>query len=150
MNPTAPRRILAVDFGDRRTGLAGTDWTGSIVVPLEKLEGLDDEACCQAIAALAKERDSEVIVFGLPFGAQGQATKRTERTREVAIRLAKMADCPVDTVDEALSTDEAHDRLKSMGVKAAQRKKIADSVSAMVILERYQAMGGARIEVTGP
>lgn len=135
----APRRILAVDFGERRTGLAATDWTGTIVVPLPRLEGLDDARCARAIAELAAERESERIVVGMPLRADGGAGERALRTERFVTCLRAATAVEVATVDEANSTDEAHARLKELGIRAAQRKLAADSVAAMVILERYLA-----------
>ena len=136
-----PRRILAVDFGDRRTGLAATDPTGTIVSPLEVLNGLDDRACAQAIAEIATERNTQVIVVGLPLAASGEVGHRGRRTLTFVRQLKKLASCPVDTVDETHTTDVAHQRLKQAGLKAARRKRLADSVAAMVILERYRSGG---------
>lgn len=132
------RRILAVDFGDRRTGLAATDFSGKISFPLPALVGLVDQACADEIAKLASERESEVIVIGMPLDLQGRPGQRARRTQDFIDLVKKVAPCPVAITDEALSTDEAHRRLKDLGVKAARRKKLADSIAAMVILERYR------------
>ena len=134
----APRRILAVDFGDRRTGLAASDYTGTIEVPLPPLVGLDDPDCAAEIRRIARERDTEVIVVGLPLAATGEPTKRSRRTEAFVAVLQKDAPCEIATVDESLTTDEAHARLKAFGLKAARRKKLADSVAAMIILERFR------------
>ena len=133
------RRILAIDFGETRTGLATTDWTGTITVPLGKLSGLDDLALARAIAELARERDTELVVLGMPLldGKVGQRAQRTEAFRAV---LAAALPCPIEVVDESHSTDEAHDLLKQGGLKAARRKELADSIAALVILQRYRAM----------
>ena len=131
-------RILAVDFGDRRTGLAATDHFGKICFPLPALVGLDDQTCADHIANLASERESDVIVIGMPLDAQGRPGQRARRTQGFVDLVRKGAPCQVATTDEALSTEEAHRRLKDLGVKAARRKKLADSIAAMVILERYR------------
>lgn len=131
-------RILAVDFGDRRTGLAATDYTGSIIVPLDTLRNLGDAACADEVAALAVERESEVIVIGLPLDRRGEHGPRAKRTLEFVKLVEARAKCPVTTVDETSTTDEAHERLKQFGLRAAKRKKVADSVAAMIILERYR------------
>jgi putative Holliday junction resolvase len=136
---SSPRRVLAVDFGDRRTGLAATDWTGTIVVPLAPIIADDDETVARRIAALVQERDTELVVVGLPLSRDGTEGPRAQRTRNFVAVLAKQLGVPIETVDESLSTDEAHQRLKALGLKAAQRKKLADSVAALVILERYRA-----------
>jgi putative Holliday junction resolvase len=132
------QRILAVDFGDARTGLAATDWTGTIVVPLPRIDARDDTAVAAAIAAIVRERDTQVVVLGVPLAAEGLSSARAQRTTAFRERLAAALPCPVDAVDESHSTDEAHERLKAGGMKAKRRKELADSVAAMVILERYR------------
>jgi len=132
-----PRRILAVDFGERRTGLAATDYTGTIALPLPALVGLAERACAEAIGNVARDRESQLIVVGLPLAARGEIGARAQRTLAFVASLRAVAPCPVATVDETFSTDEAHQRLA--GMKAAQRKKHADSVAAVVILERYRS-----------
>lgn len=132
------RRILAVDFGDRRTGLAATDFFGKICFPLPALIGMTDQGCADEIARLATERETDAIVIGLPLDQEGRPGQRARRTQGFVDLLTRVAPCPVATTDEALSTDEAHRLLKDLGLKAARRKKLADSVAAMVILERYR------------
>jgi len=132
-------RILAVDYGDRRTGLAATDWTGAVCLPLPRLPADDPQRLCSAIAAIVRERDTQVVVVGMPLLADGAAGARARRTAAFAAQLAAaIAPIPVATIDESHSTDEAHERLKSAGLRAARRKELADSIAALVILERYR------------
>ena len=138
---TAAKRILAVDFGDRRTGLAATDHTGVISVPLETLEGLVPQDCAREIGQVARERDSQVIVLGIPLSVDGSAGERARVTLGFKTLLESAAPCPVVTTDEAMSTDEAHERLHEM--TAARRKRVADTIAALVILERYRQETGA-------
>jgi putative Holliday junction resolvase len=139
VSDAAGKRVLAVDHGDRRTGLAATAGATAVVVPLPTLRGLEDPQCADAVAALAADRGSDVIVVGLPLDVRGAVGPRARRTLEFVAVLRGRAACPVETVDETYSTDEAHDRLKAAGIKAARRKDLADSVAAMVICERYVA-----------
>ena len=135
-----PQRILAVDFGDRRTGLAATDYTGTIALPLGTLEGLAPLVCARQIGDVARERESQVIVLGLPLNLRGETGARARHTLKFKALLEAQAPCPVVTIDEALSTDEAHERLAVM--PAARRKRLADTVAALVILERYRRERG--------
>jgi putative Holliday junction resolvase len=100
--------------------------------------GLGIDALVAAIAELARERATEVIVVGLPLDAEGHAGPRAQRTLELVERLRRAASCPVATVDESHSTDEAHELLKDGGMRAARRKRLADSVAALVILKRFR------------
>jgi putative Holliday junction resolvase len=144
---TAPppiRRVLAVDFGDARTGLAATDWTGSIVVPLPRIDARDQAAVIAAVAELVRERDSQVVVLGMPLTVVGTTNQRAQRTAAFHARLQQALPVPVLLVDESHTTDEAHERLKQGGLKAKRRKDLADSVAALIILERYrQTLGRA-------
>ena len=142
--PPSIRRILAVDFGDARTGLAATDWTGSIVVPLPRIDARDPAAVIAAIAELVRERDSQVVVLGMPLTVDGTTNQRAQRTAAFHGRLQQALPIPVHLVDESHTTDEAHERLKQGGLKAKRRKDLADSVAALIILERYrQSLGRA-------
>ena len=135
----SPRsRILAVDFGDSRTGLAGTDWTGAIAVPLPRIDSRDQDDVVKQVVALCAERDTQGIVVGMPLTLDGTAGERAQRTQEFVDKLQKATALPVATVDESHTTDEAHERLKMGGMKAKKRKEFADSVAALVILERYR------------
>lgn len=136
-------RILAVDYGDRRTGLAATDWTGTICLPLPRLDESDPKALAQAIRELVAERQTEQVVLGMPLLHDGSAGARAQRTQAfLELLRTAVAPVPVATVDESHSTDEAHERLKQIGMKAARRKGLADSIAALVILERYRHGAG--------
>jgi putative Holliday junction resolvase len=132
------QRILAVDFGDARTGLAATDWTGTIAVPLGRIDARDDAAVVAAIAEIVRERDTQAVVLGMPLTLDGTPGQRALRTTAFRERLQLALKVPVVAVDESHSTDEAHERLKQGGLKASRRKELADSVAALVILERYR------------
>ena len=132
------RRILAVDFGDARTGLAATDWTGSIVVPLPRIDARGDAEVVRAVAEVVRERETELVVLGMPLTVDGSAGQRAVRTQAFRDLLQKALPCPVVAVDESHSTDEAHELLKQGGMKAARRKELADSIAALVILERFR------------
>jgi len=138
MSDAPIRRVLAVDFGDARTGLAATDWTGSIAVPLPRIDARDPAQVVRAVVELVRERDTQVVVLGMPLLLDGQAGQRAQRTAAFKTLLQQGLTVPVVAVDESHSTDEAHERLKDGGLKAKRRKDLADSVAALVILERYR------------
>ncbi len=138
MSLTPRSRILAVDFGDARTGLAATDWTGSIVVPLPRIDSRDQDEVVRHVLALCAERDAEALVVGMPLTLDGSAGERAQKTDAFVVKLRAATTLPVATVDESHTTDEAHDRLKMGGMKAKKRREFADSVAALVILERYR------------
>ncbi|MCB9877516.1 MAG: Holliday junction resolvase RuvX [Planctomycetes bacterium] len=135
---TPKSRILAVDYGDARTGLAATDWTGVIAVPLPRIDSRDAAEVVRQVVALAAERDTQGLVVGMPLCVDGSAGDRAQRTARFVELLRAATPLPVATVDESHSTDEAHERLKQGGMKAKRRKDFADSVAALVILERFR------------
>ena len=137
--PLTPKsRILAVDFGDARTGLAATDWTGTIAVPLPRIDSREQQEVIKQILAQTLDRDTQGIVVGLPLTLDGTAGERAQHTQKFVDLLQAATPLPVATVDESHTTDEAHERLKQGGMKAKRRKDHADSISALVILERYR------------
>ncbi len=138
MSATAKSRILAVDFGDSRTGLAGTDWTGTIAVPLPRIDSRDQAEVIRQILELCVEREVEALVVGMPLTLDGTPGERARHTQEFVDKLRMESSLPVATIDESHTTDEAHERLKMGGMKAKKRKDFADSVAALVILERYR------------
>lgn len=135
---TAKSRILAVDFGDARTGLAATDWTGAITVALPRIDSRDQQEVIRQLLELVTERETEAIVVGLPLTLDGTVGERAQRTQQFIDQLRTATACPVATIDESHTTDEAHERLKQGGMKAKKRKDHADSIAALVILERYR------------
>ncbi len=136
--PAKIQRILAVDFGDARTGLAATDWTGTIIVPLPRIDSRDEAEVVRAIVECVRERQTQVVVIGMPMSLDGGTNARVQRTTAFRTRLQAALPCPVEAVDESHSTDEAHERLKQGGLKAKARKDLADSIAALVILERFR------------
>lgn len=134
----SPTRLLALDFGDRRTGVAATDATGTIELPLPALVGLDDRDLGQAVRALCAERDTDLVVVGVPYQQDGGIGVRAQRCLDFARHLEKVLDCPVATVDESWTTEEAHRTLADAGVRAARRKHQVDSLAALMILRRYR------------
>lgn len=135
---TSKSRILAVDFGDARTGLAATDWTGSIAVPLPRIDSRDQQEVIRQLLELITERETEALVVGLPLTLDGTVGDRAKSTQLFIDKLRLATACPVATIDESHTTDEAHERLKQGGMKAKKRKDHADSIAALVILERYR------------
>ena len=138
MTLTPKSRLLAVDFGDARTGLAATDWTGSITVPLPRIDSRDQAEVVRQIDELCRERETQGVVVGMPLTVDGTPGERAKATAQFVERLTAALQIPVATVDESHSTDEAHDRLKQGGLKAKRRRDFADSIAALVILERYR------------
>lgn len=144
--PAAPitGRVLGVDLGARRIGLALSDPLGVLAGPLEVLERTGDRAADHArILRAAQENDASVIVVGVPLslstGRPGPAARATlEEVAELAERAAT-AEPPVtvETYDERLTTVTAQRSLATGGVRAKDRRAKVDKVAAAVMLQAW-------------
>ena len=133
-------KILAVDYGDSRTGLAVCDpgevLTTAITPQItEKVMRKVAAKVCEAAAA----NRAELIVFGLPLNMDGTEGERARKSRKLAGIVEHWSKLPVRMWDERQSTCEAADILSEAGTFGTKRKEILDSVSATVILEDYLA-----------
>ena len=138
-SPIRPR-VLALDPGGRRTGLAISDPFGRYAIPIGRIEARGPDELIARLRAEVAEREPRVIVVGVPRHDDGTAGARAQVSLQLIQRLqAAFPDRQIVGVDEAHTTDEAHERLRGSGLKAAARKKLADAVAAVLILERYLA-----------
>ena len=130
-------RILGVDFGLKRVGLAISDETGTIAQPMRYLEGGADEMVGRAVAQTAGERGVTKIVVGIPVRMSGQASRQTERTLEFLTVLRKYTTLPVERWDERLTTAQAQRALLEGNVRRKDRKQKIDSMAAQLMLQSY-------------
>ncbi len=130
-------KIMALDIGDARIGIALTDPLGMIASPLEvyRRRRIDDDI--GYIAAAAKRLNAELIVIGLPVNSDGVEGDRARLTRDFGERLKRIADIAIDYEDESYTTVEAEESLIEQGLKWKERKKIIDMVAAAIILRSY-------------
>ena len=129
--------ILAVDYGDVRTGLAVCDPLEMLASPVGVLRQTDAEQLCSEIAEIASERKAERIVLGLPKNMDGTEGFRAESCRAFADLLAKKTGLSVELQDERLTTVSAHRALNMTDTRGKKRKAVVDAVSAVIILEDY-------------
>jgi putative pre-16S rRNA nuclease len=130
-------RILALDVGDRRIGLAISDATGMLATPLHIIENYEQVAACREIDAVARDKEAQKIIVGLPLSMSGEDSAQTAKTRIFADNLAAMVKVPVVFCDERLSTVTAanlHSEVKTRRGKVKQR---LDAMAAAVILQSY-------------
>jgi putative Holliday junction resolvase len=132
-------RILGVDLGARRIGLAVSDPTGLIASPLRVLERSGDAAADRdAIVAAAREEEAGTVVVGLPKELSGRSgTAADAAVAEVEAIRALAPDLTVEVVDERLTTVIAQRSLIEAGVSRRKRKATVDKVAAAVILQSY-------------
>lgn len=132
-------RIMAIDYGDARTGVAVSDPTGLLAGRTAVLPSRDLTALLDRLAALAEEQQVEELVVGLPRNMDGTEGPRAALCREFAAALALRTGMTPVLWDERRSTIEAHGILHAGGKREKQHKKTVDAVAASLILEGYLA-----------
>ena len=131
-------KILAVDYGDSRTGLATCDPTEFLTTPITPQITLKARNKVAAkICEVAAEIGAELIVIGLPLNMDGTEGERAQKSRKLAKTVEIWSGLPVRMWDERQTTCAAADLLDESGTFGSRRKNILDSVSASVILEDY-------------
>jgi putative Holliday junction resolvase len=130
-------RILGLDIGSKRIGIAISDAEGSIAFPSGKIDRQGRERDLEALRALAAERGVERVVVGLPKHMDGREGVEAKAARNFAADLARVTGLPVDTLDERLSTVEAERILRASGRRAKKQRVVVDSVAASNILSTY-------------
>lgn len=128
-------RILGVDFGDTRTGLALSDPSRLLASGLETLSPGSMEKTAEAVAKVAKERNAAAVVVGLPKNMDGTEGFRAVRCREFAEKLSALTGLPVAMLDERLTTVSASRYLNETNTRGTARKGVIDTLSAQIILQ---------------
>lgn len=129
-------RILGLDIGDRRIGIALSDGLHCIASPHSVYTRVGWGPDCRAIAQLYQQQDCELIVSGLPRNMDGTEGFQAQKVRQFVGKLQE-AGLPVVFEDERLSTVSAHDALIEGGMRREERKGTVDKVAAAVILQQY-------------
>ena len=132
-------KIMAIDYGDARTGVAISDPTELLAGHTEVIHSRRGEEVCAQIARLAEEHGAEELVLGLPRNMDGTEGSRGELCRAFREELAAATGLPVTLWDERRTTIEAHAILHAGGKRMKQHRKTVDAVAASLILEGYLA-----------
>ena len=132
-------RIMAVDLGDVRTGLALSDITGTLASPIGVIEERDFGRLLSKICASATEHRADTVVVGYPKNMNGTVGERAEKSENFSRRLGEMLDIPIVLWDERGTTVSAIRQLNETNTRGQKRKKIIDAVAAVIILENYLA-----------
>jgi putative Holliday junction resolvase len=130
-------RVLAVDFGEKRIGLAVSDETGRVVVPVGVVSRTSDAQAVEAVAAAAKEREVVRLVVGHPMNADGTEGDWARRVRNFARRLEEASGLPVDLHGEGLTTAAAERNLIDAGLARRRRGAARDAEAAALLLRDY-------------
>ena len=131
------KRIMGIDYGDARTGIAFSDLLCSIVGSTTVIHSRKPEKTLQEIVRLANEHDAGEIVMGLPKNMDGSEGPRAELCREFALRVEEATGLKVTLWDERRTTVEAHNILSEHNYHGKKRKNTVDAVAASLILEGY-------------
>ncbi|MBQ8496589.1 MAG: Holliday junction resolvase RuvX [Clostridia bacterium] len=130
-------KMLGVDYGEARTGLAYSDALGLYAVGMGNIKSYNIEKAAEDIAAKAKEIGAELIVIGKPVNMNGTFGEKVEKVTKLGELIRLHIDIPIDYYDERLTTVSAHQILQTSGVRAKNRKQIIDSLAAELILQGY-------------
>ena len=136
------KRIMGIDYGDARTGVAISDLLCSIVGSTLVVPSRNKEKTMADLVRIAKENDVGQIVVGLPRNMDGTEGPRAELCRSFADELHQLTGLPVTMWDERRTTVEAHNILSQHNYHGQKRKNTVDAVAASLILEGYLAFRG--------
>lgn len=130
-------RILALDVGNRRIGLAVTDELGLTALGLRTLERTSLRHDLEVLGKIARKHGAQAIVVGRPLHMSGDASAQARKVEAFAEKLREKLKLPLHFVDERLTSWQAHEMLDDRGVKSTERKGKVDEIAAVLILEAY-------------
>ena len=130
-------RIMGVDFGDARTGIAVSDLLCSLVGTTTVIHNRNTEKTIAQICTMVKDSDVGEIVVGLPKNMDGSEGPRAELCREFAKKLGEATGLTINMWDERRTTVEAHNILSEHNYHGKKRRNTVDAVAASLILEGY-------------
>ena len=132
-------RTLGIDYGDARVGIAVTDALGITAQGLETITyNGNDKKVLAKIDDIINTYEISTIVIGMPLNMDGSKTERAQKTEQFIHKLkCKYNRIKIETVDERLTTVQAHRTMNELGIKPKNKKNIVDTISAVYILETY-------------
>jgi putative Holliday junction resolvase len=142
MSPTG--RVLALDLGKKRIGLAISDGLGITAQGLPTLARINKRADLAALGRLIKERGVTQILMGNPLHMSGRESRQSEWTQQFAGDLKKHTGLPVKMWDERLTSVEASRVLRASGIGIEKRARAVDQLSAVILLQSYLDSASAR------
>lgn len=132
-------KILAVDLGDARTGLAVCDPSELLASPLEVISEWNPDRLLEKIQEQVERQGAQQVVVGNPINLDGSVGSRAEKCQALAQRLCDLLSVPVRLWDERSTTVSAIGYLNQTDVRGKKRKAVVDAVAAVIILENYLA-----------
>lgn len=129
--------ILAFDFGEKRIGIAVGETMLKVAHPLTTIEAEENDIKFSQIASLIQEWRPNLLIVGLPAHLDGEVHSLTQLSKKFAQRLEGRFNLPVKMVDERLSSAEASQSLRDIGINGIKQKAMLDAVAAQIILQSY-------------
>jgi putative Holliday junction resolvase len=136
-----PSRVLALDLGKKRIGLALSDELGVTAQGLETLQRTNIREDLARLSQLAAEKNVTLILMGNPLHMSGREGRQTEYARDFGERLGAASGIPVKFWDERLTTVAAERVLRESGISIEKRAKAVDRLAAVILLESYLDSG---------
>ena len=132
-------RTLGIDYGDSRVGIAISDALGITAQGLETIHHKgNDKIILKRLDEIMQEYEIDTIVVGKPLNLNGTAAERVEVTNKFIHKLkCKYNKIKIDTMDERLTTVEAHRKMNDLNINPRKKKNLVDTISAVYILEMY-------------
>ncbi len=130
-------RILALDVGKKRIGLAVSDESGVTALGLETLQRTRIRDDIDKLRGIAEKHGAGTLLIGRPLHMSGDESRQSEYTKEFAERLAAKLGLPMKLWDERLTSAEAERLLRQAGAKLESRKRAVDQMAAILLLESY-------------
>ncbi len=137
MEPASRKRILALDVGKRRIGVALSDELGLTAQGLETIERVNNREDYARIARLAEEKEAGRVLIGFPLNMSGREGRQAEWVRQFAEALEARTGLPVTLWDERLTSVEAERVLKQSGISIEKRARAVDRLAAVILLQSY-------------
>lgn len=132
------KRVMAIDYGDVRIGIAISDMLKIISSPYETYKRINIQKDLEHISQIIKDKEVETVVIGLPLNMDGSEGNRAEVTREFGnLLLDNNENIKIVYQDERLSSVEAEDILLEANVRRDKRKQLIDQIAAQIILQSY-------------
>lgn len=135
-------QYLAIDLGDKRTGLATGDDETKLVSPLRVVEASEPAELLRVIAEAIEEFGPDALVVGLPYNMDGTLGPRAKKAQALATLLEAHTGLPVHGFDERLTSYEAEQQLGQTGLTHGQKKQRRDALAAAAILRDFLAQNG--------
>ena len=130
-------RILAIDYGDVRVGLALSDLTCTIARPFKTLNYNDMDDLLNQLFEISEENKVNKIVVGIPYNMKGDDTKQTTKVRDFISILEEKVGYKIALIDERLTSSEAEKFMHQMNIKTGFNKDRIDKIAASIILQEY-------------